>query len=90
MIPKGKIIQYCKFRFDKELPVPLSNLEFWKTNGIKESTNRIHLGSNLILNTVNDVTYLIGLSIDGMVYEKCDLPISILRWCEKSGICVDE
>ena len=90
MIPKGKIIQYCKFRFDKESPVPLSNIEFWKTNGIKGSTNRIHLGSNLILNTVDDITHLIGLSIDGMVYEKCDLPISILRWCDKSGIIVDE
>ena len=34
--------------------------------------------------------YLVGLSIKDNVYEKCDLPNDILKWCDKSGIIVDE
>ena len=34
--------------------------------------------------------FLVGLNINGSVYEKCDLPNDILKWCDGCGIVVDE
>ena len=89
-IPKSKILSHCSFKFNKEKPVKLSDGDFWQFRGIKGSEKLIHLKTNLVVNVNNKRVYLVGLSINENVYEKYDLPNVILKWCDESGIVVDE
>lgn len=91
VIPKSEIINHCEFKFNKEKPVPITNETFWKTNGIRGSKDRIHIATGLVLFAPSrDRVYLQGLNIDGTLYEKCDIPVCILKWVENCGINIDE
>ena len=89
-IPKSKILSHCSFKFKEEKSVELSNNDFWKFRGIKGSCDLIHLKTSLVVNIKDRKVFLIGLNINGSVYEKCHLPNDILKWCDGCGIIVDE
>lgn len=83
-----KFLSKCKFNFEKEFPVPISEASFWTTSKLKDQTARINIRTGLILEKTGDKTYLSALNVEGDMFEVEELPKTIIEWVKKCGIIV--
>jgi hypothetical protein len=83
---KSKLLKKCKFDFAKEKSVAVSNTNFWTTKGVKGSSDRVHEKTGLVLSTKKDDVLLVGLTVDGDLYEEEELPEVVLNWVESCKI----
>jgi hypothetical protein len=83
---KAKLLKKCKFDFVKEKPVNVNSSEFWVTKGVKGSSDRVHEKTGLVLSTKKDDVFLVGLTVDGDLYEEEELPEAVLNWVESCKI----
>lgn len=81
-----KFLSKCKFDFEKEFPVPISEASFWTTSKLKDQISRINIRTGLILDKTGDKTYLSALNVDGDMFEVDELPKTIIEWVKKCGI----
>jgi hypothetical protein len=86
IIPKAKVLASCSFKFDKERPVPISNKEFWVTQGVKGTNERANVKTGVVTKTEGNIVKFVGILIKGDLYEEEDLPTVVIDWVEKCGI----
>ena len=81
-----KFLSKCKFNFEKEEPVPVTNTAFWVTSPLKDLKTRLNVKTGLILDKINDEFHLDALNVNGDMFDVEELPKTIIDWARKCGI----
>jgi hypothetical protein len=82
-----------EFNFEKEKPVNIFNKQFWKTKVYIDAKKDLVMNekTGLIIELIDSTTVkLYGRSYQGELIRKNNLNHTIIDWCKKSGIEVDE